>query len=427
MQIFFGYFFRIEFFLELIAVESLFVIGLKRKKYFLLKLLVSLALCFSFALFVEFGGVFRSFKFIILFFATLLCIFVCWDIKFSQCAFIAISSYSMQHIAFNVGAIFNSRLLFGWIENSVIRLLAHELFIYGLIYTLMYFIFIKRFRKEQENFRIYPLQLICASAALLVTVILNLILFVYGDGASQVLLNSYKIYGIVCCLFSIAIQGNYFSRNAMQTEAEKMNQLLAAEYKNQQRVKDMTEFIHIKCHDLRKQVNSLKKLKDENAKAESIEEIEEAINYFESDVKTGNDNLDVVLTEKNIAFKKEEIQFSYFIDGESIGFMNALDVYSLFSNILDNALECVRQIGNKEKRIVSIKAYKTMNLFYIEQENCFEENINFENGYPVTTKDKAWHGFGVKSIVYIAEKYGGKAVFGKDENLFKLKIIIPIP
>lgn len=45
---------------------------------------------------------------------------------------------------------------------------------------------------------------------------------------------------------------------------------------------------------------------------------------------------------------------------------------------------------------------------------------------PATTKsDKKNHGFGLKSIRYSVEKYGGSVSVDMEKNWFELKILIP--
>ena len=57
------------------------------------------------------------------------------------------------------------------------------------------------------------------------------------------------------------------------------------------------------------------------------------------------------------------------------------------------------------------------------------EGIKLKDGLPETSKqDKDNHGFGLKSIKLIAEKYNGSlAVSTEIKNLFSLNILIPLP
>lgn len=59
---------------------------------------------------------------------------------------------------------------------------------------------------------------------------------------------------------------------------------------------------------------------------------------------------------------------------------------------------------------------------------CRNEEICFEDGLPLTgKKDKAYHGFGVRSIRHIAEKYKGELVVKKKGDRFVSDIMIPVP
>ena len=65
----------------------------------------------------------------------------------------------------------------------------------------------------------------------------------------------------------------------------------------------------------------------------------------------------------------------------------------------------------------------------IHVENYYDdkEEIIFENGLPKTKKDKNYHGFGMRSIKMICEKYGGSVLASAEDGIFNLDMIIPTP
>ena len=69
-----------------------------------------------------------------------------------------------------------------------------------------------------------------------------------------------------------------------------------------------------------------------------------------------------------------------------------------------------------------------MNQFVlIRVENYLEESLRFANGLPVTTKGgRDEHGFGLKSIRYLAQKYGGSMMAAVEEQWFILKVMLPL-
>ena len=62
----------------------------------------------------------------------------------------------------------------------------------------------------------------------------------------------------------------------------------------------------------------------------------------------------------------------------------------------------------------------------IRLENYCGTPVRFEDGLPVTLKhDKEYHGYGVKGIRRIVERYGGTLHMHQDGCLFELDIILP--
>ena len=56
-----------------------------------------------------------------------------------------------------------------------------------------------------------------------------------------------------------------------------------------------------------------------------IEEIQDSIQIYEAMVKTGNDVLDTILTEKSLACKANNIVVSCVADGEGLEFLHPVD------------------------------------------------------------------------------------------------------
>jgi len=65
-------------------------------------------------------------------------------------------------------------------------------------------------------------------------------------------------------------------------------------------------------------------------------------------------------------------------------------------------------------------------MFLIRLENRCSIVPEFQDGLPVTgKKDKRYHGFGVKSIRYIAEKYHGEMFMNVRDGKFILNVLLP--
>ena len=106
--------------------------------------------------------------------------------------------------------------------------------------------------------------------------------------------------------------------------------------------------------------------------------------------------------------------------------MAPMDICTIFSNALDNAIEACEKNNHLEQKVMSVKARKIRNFLTITFENSSTENLMMENDEIISTKqDKLYHGFGLKNIRKIVEKYQGECKIKKDLEQFILYLVIP--
>lgn len=114
------------------------------------------------------------------------------------------------------------------------------------------------------------------------------------------------------------------------------------------------------------------------------------------------------------------------MDGEKLDRLSPGDIAVIFGNALDNAIECARNLPDEEKRIISLIGCARRDVVGIHIENYCETTPVFQAGLPLSTKgDADYHGFGLKSIRHVVEKYGGNLVVNLEDRIFSLDIIIP--
>ena len=223
------------------------------------------------------------------------------------------------------------------------------------------------------------------------------------------------------------LQNEMFKKSALRQELTIMNMLHQKEKEQYELAKENIDLINQKCHDLKHQIRALKQVGNEELDR-YLTEMEESVGIYESIVKTGNEALDTLLTEKSLSCKRQEILVSCVADGSLLDFMDTIDLYALFGNALDNAIEAVGKFEEKEKRLIDVLVYKEKNFLIINIINPMPERLTYEDEIPVTTKeDKAYHGFGIRSMRHIVKKYDGHLNIEEMDGCFSLKILIPIP
>lgn len=234
------------------------------------------------------------------------------------------------------------------------------------------------------------------------------------------------LFDMFCCILLLIILFDMFKERRMQKENSIMLHLLQQEQHHHEMAAANVEVINRKCHDLKHQISALRQMENPEEKEESIQELERAVLIYDHFAKTGNQSLDLLLAEKWLVCEERRIKLQYMIDGARLSFLKTEDLYSLFGNAIDNAIESVTQIANPEQRIINLRAAPRANCLVIRVDNPCPEPIRFSEGLPVTTKaDRDYHGYGMRSMRYITEKYGGTLTAQYRDGLFVLSLLFP--
>ncbi len=179
------------------------------------------------------------------------------------------------------------------------------------------------------------------------------------------------------------------------------------------------------CHDLKHQIHAIRTEAGKASFQRHLDELEDAINEYSTVVECGYPTIDVVLTEKNILCCSARVKFTYIIDGSLFAFLSEREIYSLFGNALDNALEAVTKIEDPDRRIITLKGSARGNLAVLQVENTVAGELQVsEDALPRTTKTGSGHGFGLRSIKHIAEKHGGTMTLRTESGVFKLTVVM---
>ena len=230
--------------------------------------------------------------------------------------------------------------------------------------------------------------------------------------------------GGVALLYAYHIQ---LSETRIRMETDYLNKLLHMQKENYRLSVESVELINRKYHDLKHQIQLLRSEISSEEKLKLLDELEQDISSYEAQHKTGNKALDVILTAKSVICQKVGISLTCVADGKELDFMKSTDVSVLFGNALDNAIEGVSRLDSPEKRLIHMSVTRQKSFVRIRVENCCEEAVEFADGLPVTRKDARYHGYGLKSIRSIVEKYEGSMAVKVQDGWFELRILFPVP
>ena len=242
------------------------------------------------------------------------------------------------------------------------------------------------------------------------------------EGESPMLNIVTKVLYVGFSFTILTICAGIFSQSEQEEQIGILHQLWRQDRAQFESVKANMDVINMKCHDLK---HILDKIEGKLTGAEAAS-LREAIQFYDANIKTGNEVLDVVLCEKAMTCQKSGISFSCMADGEKLDFLTPVQTYTLFGNIIDNAVEAVKPLP-LEERVISLSCREEGDVLVIEESNYFSGGLKLDHGLPATSKgDSSRHGFGSKSIQYIAAQHGGTMDIRVADNMFFLTIRFPL-
>ena len=435
--------YKIIFVIEILFSMHLLSFYLPKKKYpvcrYILTILSCLLIAIIFPLFknVSYSWWYSSIMFLILFTCCAISLYFVYNISIQNIFLISITAYTSQHLAYQAYNVLTtflsieeklSFISYGDIPLNVnityLNIISFSilLIVYVIIYTIVFVIFNERINKDEAKISNFSIVLI-SGLILLIDIIINSIIIYSDKFQGKEVSIIICTYNILCCLMVLFLLFNILNIKQLKTELTITSQLLNKAEEQYKQNKENVDLINIKCHDLKHQIRNFGN--KANISNETVKELENIINIYDSNIKTNNDALDLILTEKSLLCQKKNINLKCFADCSKLNFITEADLYSLFGNMIDNAIEAVTKIEDVNKRSISLIVRNALSCTSIFISNYYEGKIILDNnGMPKTTKlNNGYHGYGLKSIKLIVDKYNGDFKIDIKDNIFMIQIL----
>ncbi len=416
---------------QIFAAEFIFLYSYPKRSHFWARVVPGVGvLIFLAALYpnIPFDGtfayqVFQFVKYIAMFAISVAYLAFCFKVKAIALISACVAGYALQHLSYHLMLIVSlTPLLEGVAQRSHIL----ELMVFPITYVCAWATFGRQAAKY-EFYKNYDARFIFIS---IFTMFVCLVINRFSRQSSG-LANIYvslgnSLYAISCCLLALLIN---LSLNVLSITSAKNKTLERIGYEERRQFevsKKNREQLNVKYHDLKHVLSLI----DSGSNAEVVAQYKKVIEDYDSEVRTGNETVDIVVNEKVDTCRAENISLTFLGDGSLLSFVSQYDIYSLFGNILDNAIEAVMKITDRAKRIISVTIKSQANCVAISAINYFNGgDIKMSGGLPATTKtaDVGSHGYGMRSVQLIAQKYGGDVSVRVDGDMFDLTVFLMEP
>lgn len=424
-----SYFIRLEMsVVETFICVFLFMLGHKRKKLFWLRIAVAFAA--SYLSCIPFGKLYslsvgtqwflscKIFVYLSTYLAVVAVFFFCYKDRVSELFLCGVAGIAAQSLLSNVSSI----LFRNWElpRGNALIYQSLDLLRQSPIFAAIWLIFAYHSPHLPENGS-YGGLIVLATATMIVTIGLGGIVPVYAEESAALALVG-ELFSIMCALFVLVLRRGLIAQMSLRRDFAVEEALRTQEQKQYDQLKNSMEQVNVKCHDLKHQLARLRGKLDED----TLAGLSSAVNAFDSVFRTNNETLDIILNEKNYDCLRRGIRFTCMGDGAAFAHIKPADLYSLFGNALDNAIEAVDRLPQAEKRAINLHLSSEQGA-ELDLMNYFSGRLALRGGLPVTTKqDAAYHGFGVRSMQLTVQSYGGEMYFSAEDDVFRLHIRFPV-
>lgn len=363
----------------------------------------------------------------------LLCL-ICYKTKFMQAIFSTLLLAAAMLIT-EIAIMYVSSLLFG---IAVLEYTTNELVLFlqsgssKLLYFLTVYLLAKLSTKEERN------DLGSAKSFLLLLLPITSIVILLGIFKAAISYQFDKSIYVVLIISTVLlmyaniavfwVHESLIKTQKENTELQLQAQKAELDTEYYTLLQNQYENSNILTHDIKRHLLSIKELADEND-CDGIEHYIDNL-YSEYEVKnikkySNHKLVNAIINRYAKVFADSGITFNCDIRNIDFSFLDDNDLTSLLDNLLENALEASR---DSEEKIVELLITPTnVNYISISLNNTCSVAPNIKNGKLITTKKKSSpHGYGIKSIKRIADKYDGNVSFDYDNKtqVFHIRIVI---
>ncbi len=246
-------------------------------------------------------------------------------------------------------------------------------------------------------------------------------------------INIYIIVSTIGLVFINVLVFTLFSKLQNQLEikrnADLLNTQMRLEKESFKRIEESYNRTRELRHDLKNHIFVLRSVAENGTKEELLEYLEKMTDAVEEATyisMSKNSAVDAVLNEKLLYAQKHGISTQFDITPMEKIKISPMDVCTVLSNALDNAVEACVKFEKQSDRYIDVKISDTEGEMIISVKNpSLEAPKRRAGSYISRKKDSENHGLGLKSIKRTVDKHKGDMLIKYEDGIFNLVVSLP--
>ncbi len=240
-------------------------------------------------------------------------------------------------------------------------------------------------------------------------------------------------YLLICANLCCVVFANLYLFYALKVEDEKnsmefqiamMKQQESMQFEHYERQREKYGKSIEVLHDVSKHIRSIEELYQAGVTDKAMEytrQIGGILKPLVPEEYSDNPMLNILLADRKQAAESMGIRFVVKVESTGLGFIEPVDVTTLFGNLLENAMQAALKCSGERYIKVHIKNYNEM--LSIRIENSVEQEVRIKNGRPVSTGGRGT-GIGCLNVQRCVEKYGGSVLYKNGNGKFYSDVIL---
>ncbi len=327
------------------------------------------------------------------------------------------SSYISEHLMYVKGFIIFALFL----QYNFILYLFSSVYVWEctfLFFAIIVFLF---------DSKLMLLNIMSYFCSLLVAHILRPEKFLPLEQANLPEIIAYRVVIFILTAFCIMIIVYFVERFLMQAR-ESNEENIHLMKKQLEYYKDM-EFLDTEIrkfrHDIKNHFICMESLLH-NGNVEELQQyfsdLQQSISFQKKMYFSGNEIVDAILQHDLPHYCKEEVNVTIYGNLPCIGNVSAMDLCTLFSNLLSNAITSANQCVGISDSQLTIHFSSGEKYFSIAMSNSILNKSSIKS----RKKQDRNHGFGINKIKNVLEKYDGRFELNVGQEILTIKVYLPI-
>lgn len=257
-----------------------------------------------------------------------------------------------------------------------------------------------------------------------------------GDWVDAPQLGLLLVSYLLCSFTSILVMtgvDNIVTLKEEEKEHQVLEALMGMQRDQYERKQVLAAALRQTHHDLGHHIRYMATLDDPDERHRYAQEVLDQVQGTEELLCTGNETLDVLLSDRIRRCRQEDVKLVLFVEAARMDRMRPSDIVVVVGNALENAMEAVRSAMRQgavapEDRQITVRISGNDNWLVLRFENRLFEPLSWDGAWPATTKPNGdAHGFGLKSIARVVERYHGDVQILEEDGRFVLSVLVPVP